>query len=324
MANTTRRGEKLAFTEGSWTEQGVCPKHAPCTGPVMPRRKSSVAETPPLVAWEELPPQRQVLDWRKRAADFGINPATDDGGDDPDAVARLVSLDEEPEAASVQTLDGDDEDGFRTDELVQEAPEESGRRGDADLVRMYLPQVGRRALLKPREEAQIGRRLDEARAALLGTLAAFPCVIDNLARLADLVVNGAAPAAELMLLPDGGELEPGRVAPVLRAIVRARRLRDCLIPAARKNGPAGARQRDRELHARALIARMLRRQPIRPAVVDEIVAKLRTLNEAVEIGELSPADVREQTGLTLDVFRERQRAVVAAERDLHEVKRLLI
>src|SRR5262249_13971084 len=130
--DATRRGEKLAFTEGSWTEQGVCPKHAPCTGPVMPRRKSSVAETPPLVAWEELPPQRQVLDWRKRAADFGINPATDDGGDDPDAVARLVSLDEEPEAASVQTLDGDDEDGFRTDELVQEAPEESVRREDAD------------------------------------------------------------------------------------------------------------------------------------------------------------------------------------------------
>src|SRR5215813_560104 len=56
----------------------------------------------------------------------------------------------------------------------------------------------------------------------------------------------------------------------------------------------------------------------------QIGAKLRTLNEAVEIGELSPADVREQTGLTLDVFRERQRAVVAAERDLHEVKRLLI
>ena len=80
---------------------------------------------------------------------------------------------------------------------------------------------------------------------MIGALSAFPCVIDNLGRLADLVASGAAPAAALILLPDGGELEAGRVAPVLRAIARARRLRSCLVPAARK-GVVSARGRNRD------------------------------------------------------------------------------
>jgi RNA polymerase sigma factor (sigma-70 family) len=297
----------------------------------MPRRKSSSSETPPLVSWEELPPQRQVLDWRKRAASFGINPASSseddddaagDGADDTFA-AHLVAMDEEPEAASVQTLDGEEEEGFRADELAEDAPDASVRSEDLDLVRMYLTQLGRRALLKPDEEARIGRRLDEARAALLGALAAFPCVIDNLGRLADLVQSGAAPAAELILLPDGGELEPGRVAPVLRAIARARRLRSCLVPAARK-GVVSARLRERELRARTLIARALRRQPIRPSVIDELVTRLRALHESADLGTISPAEVRTRTALTLEVFRARYGSVVAAERDLQEVKRVLI
>jgi RNA polymerase sigma factor (sigma-70 family) len=297
----------------------------------MPRRKSSSGDTPPLVSWEELSPQRQVLDWRKRAAAYGINPASPTDEDEAtdrdgagDAVAeRLVAMDEEPEAASVQTLDSDDEDVHAEDELGEPRPDDSIRREDADLVRMYLTQVGRHPLLTPEQEAQVGKRLDEARAALLGTLAAFPCVIDNLVRLADLVQSGAAPAAELILLPDGGELEPGRVAPVLRAIARARSLRGCLVPSSNKRA-ASARRRNRELRARTLIARALRRQPIRPSVIDEIVAKLRALNRAADSGESTPADVRTRTGLTLEVFRGRYRAVVAAERDRREVEQILI
>jgi len=296
----------------------------------MPRRKSSSVETPPLIAWEELPPQRQVLDWRKRAAAFGINAAVGDADedalDDEDAdrvVSRLVSLHEEPEAVVAQALDGDEEDGFRADELAEEPPDEGIRREDADLVRMYLTQVGRRPLLKPEEEAQTGKRLDEARASMIGALTAFPCVIDNLGRLADRVASGAASAAALILLPDGGELAAGRVAPVLRAIARARRLRPCLVPAAPER-VVSRRGRERELRARTLIARALRRQPIRASLIDEIGAKLRALNEAIESGRLSPADVRNRTALPVEVFRERCRAVVAAERDLQEVKRVLI
>jgi RNA polymerase sigma factor (sigma-70 family) len=188
---------------------------------------------------------------------------------------------------------------------------------------VYLTQVGRRALLKPAEEVEIGKRLDEARRSLIAALAGFPCVIDALGRLADCITAGTAPAAELILLPGGGELEPGRVAPVIRAIERARRLRPCLVPATRR-GKASARARAREQRARALIARTLSRQPIRPAVIDEIVAKLHRIAEQSDAGELSPTEVKEKTGLPLDTFRERFREVVAAERQLQDVERILI
>jgi RNA polymerase sigma factor (sigma-70 family) len=294
----------------------------------MPRRKSSATETPPLVQWEDDPPQRHVLDWRRRAGAFGINPVVDDDGDadedqEPRSAASGLIAAEEPEAAAAQTLDGDEEDGFVADELAAEPSERAVRQEDVDLVRMYLGQIGRRSLLKPAEEVQIGKRLDAARRSLIAALSGFPCVIDNLGRLADRVKAGSAPAAELILLPDGGELEPGRVAPVIRAIDRARRLRPCLVPTARK-GRVSTRARGREVRARALIARALGRQPIRPSVIDEIVARLHRLAEQSDTGEVSASEVRRRTALPVKVFRERFRAVVAAERDLQEVKRVLI
>jgi RNA polymerase primary sigma factor len=298
-------------------------EHGACTIPDMARRKRTSTETPPLVQWEDDPPHRHILDWRRRAGAFGINPVVDDEDDEQHTGATGLIAAEEPEAASAQTLDGDAEAGFEADELAAEPPERAVQQEDVDLVRMYLSQIGRRPLLKPAEEVEIGRRLDEARRALIAALAGFPCVIDTLGRLADRVKAGIAPAAELILLPAGGELEPGRVAPVLRAIDRARRLRMCLVPTARK-GKVGARARQREERARALIARALSRQPLRPALIDEILAKLHRIAEQSDRGELSAAEVQERTGLPLDLFRERFRAVVAAERELQEVKRMLI
>src|SRR5262249_32853931 len=158
-------------------------------------------------------------------------------------------------------------------------------------------QVGRWPLLKPEQEAEIGRRLDAARASLLGALAAIPCVLECLGRLADRVQSGAAPAAELILLPDGGELEPGRVEPVIRTIRRARR--------SRKSSE---------------IARL----PIRPAVVDEIVANLRRLVEVASRGGVPDDELCRCTGFSSEAFRRQFAAVAAAERTLRDVKRTLI
>ena len=96
---------------------------------------------------------------------------------------------------------------------------------DGDLVRTYLREVGRWPLLTPAQESELGRRIDSARAELVGALAGMPCAVHTLADLANRVRSGQAPAAELVLLADGGELESVRVDPVLRAIGRADRLR---------------------------------------------------------------------------------------------------
>jgi RNA polymerase sigma factor (sigma-70 family) len=259
-----------------------------------------------------------------RPGAFGINPVVDENDSDDENAdpAQLISA-EEPEAASPQSLDGDEEDGFVADDLAAEPVDHAIRAEDVDLVRMYLTQVGRRPLLKPAEEAAIGVRLDQARAALVRALSGFPCVIDNLGRLADRVSEGKTPAAELILLPEGGELEAGRVAPVIRAINRARRLRTCLTPTPR-SGRISARACRREAHALALIARALARQPIRPSVLDHIGLKLHRFAEQIDAGEISAMDVKKRTALPVDVFLERFRALVDAERALQDVKRVLI
>jgi len=285
----------------------------------MARRKSAAIETPPLIQWEDEPPHRQVLDWRRRAGTFGINPVIDEDDEAGDA-ARLIAS-EEPEASAPQVVDRDEaEDG---DNEAGDLADAGARAEDVDLVRLYLVQVGKRRLLTPREEAAVGARLDRARRGMIAALSAFPCVIDNLGRLADLVNAGRAPAAELILLPDGGELEPGRVAPVVRAIERARRLRTCLTPQPR-TGKGSAKGRERERRALTLVARALSRQPFRPSVLDEIAAKLHRLAEAIDAGEAAALEVKTRTALPVEVFLERFRAVVDAEHELQDVKRVLI
>src|SRR5689334_6481544 len=201
-----------------------------------------------MIEWEDSPPQVRVLDWRQRAGAYGLSSGDAEDPDHFDGDPAQLVEDEDPEAAAPQPV-----------------PHE-----DADLVRMYLQQVGQRPLLSPAEEIEIGRRLDEGRRAVVAALCRIPGVIDSLAELARCVETGHAPAAELVLLPDGGELAPHRVDPVVRAIERAKRLRSCLQPRRR----ASKDQRARAARAERLITRSLAEQPIRPSVLDEIVNDL--------------------------------------------------
>jgi RNA polymerase sigma factor (sigma-70 family) len=280
-----------------------------------------------------------VLDWRKRATEYGVNtPGFEEGADAFDDPPELLITDEEPEAAVALGLPaserrqhdrdpeehvGDDVDDIDADHDAAPRGGDAGARDDADLVRMYLQQIGLRPLLTPQQELEIGRQLDAARAAVVGALVRIPCVLDTLDRLADLVRTGKAPAAELILLPDGGELAPGRVDPVLRAIARSMRLRSCLMPIRLRSRSRPARQRRRAERAQQLMARILARQPIRPSVVDEIVAELKRLDEQAAGSDAVDA-IESRVGLPVDEFRDRFRRVTAAERDLMEIKRQLI
>ena len=72
----------------------------------------------------------------------------------------------------------------------------SASREDLDLVRVYLKHVGRRKLLKAKDEQEIGQRIEQARGELQATLGRIPCAVRTLLALADQVKKGA-PAAEL-------------------------------------------------------------------------------------------------------------------------------
>jgi hypothetical protein len=94
-----------------------------------------------MVRWDDSSQRVRVLDWRQRAGSFGLSAGD---GEDPEAFeedpAHLID-DEDPEAQTPQPVP----------------------HADADLVRMYLQQVGQRPLLSPAEEIDTGRRLDQAR-----------------------------------------------------------------------------------------------------------------------------------------------------------------
>jgi RNA polymerase sigma factor (sigma-70 family) len=281
------------------------------------------------VKWEDAPPQVRVLDWRRRASEFGLGPVSVDGeaeigSETFEAAPERLIDEEEPEASSAQNLEEEDAEELSPGEPIEETPEPSHAREDVDLIARYLQEVGRRALLTPAQEIELGRRILAARAAVVSALASIPGAIDTLASLANLVRSGRAPAAELVLLPDGGELQPGRVDPVLRAITRAHRMRSCITWSRRREEHAAALQRGRARRIERLIARALARQPIRPSVVDEIVAELSRLDKEAQDRGTNPADLERRVGLPAHVFHERYRRVETAERELHNAKQVLI
>ncbi|MGE0450901.1 MAG: RNA polymerase sigma factor RpoD/SigA [Vicinamibacterales bacterium] len=195
---------------------------------------------------------------------------------------------------------------------------------DGDLVRKYLREVGQRPLLKPEEEAEIGRRLDAARREVIASLAGLPCAIHTLSELANLVRSGQATAAELVLLPDGGEMEPARVDPVLRAIARADRLRAWSCLEWTETGSEDDRETARAARAQRLIARALSRQPIRPSVIEEIVTHLAAVAIPASNRRSEHPAFAERTGLPPERFMERVNGVLAADSALRAIKQQLI
>src|SRR5262245_51140631 len=100
-----------------------------------------------LIDWIEPERNARVLDWRDRAQQFGPVPRG------ADATLPAVSTspeqllqEEEPEALADQpVLDGgDDEETAENDESEPPVDAPAASHEDADLVRMYLNQLGRR------------------------------------------------------------------------------------------------------------------------------------------------------------------------------------
>jgi RNA polymerase primary sigma factor len=236
-----------------------------------------------MIDWREPERNIHVVDWRSRAREFGLLPVdpADVGAAAVDQPPGELIDEEEPEARERQQIEG-----VRAEEAALEEgeePEAGVPPDDIDLVRVYLRHVGRRRLLDARKEQEIGRRIELARAGLVRALAVIPGARDTLIGLATEVREGRAPAAELILLPDGGELSPANIASILRAFARVEHLSADPSRGARPRpkgvAPARAR-RPRRPGIVAEIGSILAELPIRPAVIDDIVVALRRAADA--------------------------------------------
>jgi RNA polymerase primary sigma factor len=178
--------------------------------------------------------------------------------------------------------------------------------------------------------------------AALGTI---PCALDTLLSLANEVKKGTAPAAELILLPDGGELQPENVKSVLAAFGRMKRARgrieECREKCEDRRSTAASRTKYIQTmrDANAAIEKEMRVLPLRPALIDQVVKELREINDGFDGLDSLPASKRTEARHTLEkragmprrrfcqafsVVRQQEDAVNEAKRDLLEANLRLV
>ena len=290
----------------------------------------------PLIDWNDPSRQAHVLDWRHRAQEFGLAVETheelEDTGQAFAPSPEQILHDEEPEAFEDQPVGAEAEE---EEQLEAAAP--AGRE-EVDLVRVYLQHIGKRKLLKAAEERTIGERIENAQRDLVMTLGDVPSAVQTLVALADRVRTKGDPAAELILLPEGGELKEEHVTPVLKAFARVKRRR-CIIENAKvkleapKLGVKAKAQIEGQIaRTRKAVAEELAAQPIRPSLIDDIVAELTHLDGEFHTLEQVPREQRLQrcreleayVGLTRAEFRRRFARVSASEDTVREEKRFLM
>src|SRR5436190_14693151 len=192
----------------------------------------------------------------------------------------------------VTTLPTSDE---HTATALAEEPDESPTERVAalpskgeDPVRLYLKEIGKVPLLTARQEVEIGRRIEVGQIALRRALAGIPMAVRALADVGDRLRREEIPADEVMVLPEGGELEPKVVRPVLLAFARIRRhdrkiarlyegLHDKRRSASSRQRLLGAVETER-----AAIQKVVADMPLKPALIDEVVAAVRRQCQRLE------------------------------------------
>jgi RNA polymerase primary sigma factor len=333
---------------------------------VSPKPAKAPESAESLIDWTEQEANTHVLDWRQRAHEFGLTPidhpeqALEESAlpperlieeDDPEAIdahpeSRGEEGEEEQEEVEDEQLEVDEAAG-EDEAFGLEANPAVGRpsREDVDLMRVYLQHVGRRKLLKASEEQAIGLRIEQARADLQRALARLPVAVSTILALYQKVERGEAPAAELILLPDGGELKPENVQPVLDGLRRVRRATERIAAARRRcedrRSSACTRRLFRKTIAEetARIETALGELPLRPSLIDQIVAELRDIDQGFSsLSHLPPAartaarrELEVRAGMprrrfcrAFDVVEARQAVVLEAKRELLEANLRLV
>ena len=150
-----------------------------------------------------------------------------------------------------------------------------------DPVRLYLKEIGKVPLLTAQQEVQIGRRIEVGQIALRRALAGIPMAVRALLDVGDRLRHGEMPADDVMVLAEGGELEPKAVRPVQLAFARVRRLErkivrleESLADKRRSAASRAAVLRTVGVHREA-IQKIVAEMPLKPALIDDLVGKMR-------------------------------------------------
>jgi RNA polymerase primary sigma factor len=225
-------------------------------------------------------------------------------------------------------------------ELREEEGElEEAPGAELEPIRTYLNEIGRVRLLTRDQEVDLGRRIETAQRNLLGTLAAIPWAVRYLVELANRVRRQEAAFEELIVFPEGREVDVAEALSILRTFGRIGRL-------AHRLNELRAKMRNRRLASstRAKYARELARtenalhvlllgQHVKPAVLDTILSELRQVASKLErvTGEAAGAlrterlrALEQQIGLPPRRFRELFARALEHDEDVRRAKQELM
>ena len=211
-----------------------------------------------------------------------------------------------------------------------------------DPVRLYLKEIGKVPLLTAAQEVQIGRRIEVGQIALRRTLAGIPMAVEALLEVGDKLRRGEMPADDVIVLPEGGELEAKAIRPVVLAFERIRRLARKIATletslAARRRSAAYRKSTTTTIAAaRQTIQEVVAEMPLKPALIDELVTQVRRRWE--QISELdrgsrrghTPAATRElrllekRTGLPRKLLGPLLEQIERSDRTVRQAKRELM
>src|SRR5262245_12197911 len=213
-----------------------------------------------------------------------------------------------------------------------------------DPVRLYLKEIGKVSLLTARQEVEIGQRIEVGQIALRRALAGIPMALRQLLEVGDRLRHEALPADDVIVLPEGGELDTAEVKPILNAFARIRRLEreiDRLRESARNRRRSAAAKSNYAKWAaanREAIQKIVADMPLKPALIDELVAHLRRHCDRIETlsgvsrrrGAVRAAALRELRALEREVGlprRELQAVIVQishSDRQVRQAKKELM
>ena len=228
-------------------------------------------------------------------------------------VPAALMTEDEPEATAL--VEEEQEERPAREEELTALP----ARGE-DPVRLYLKEIGKVPLLTAEQEVKIGRRIETGQIALRHALAGIPLSVNALLEIGDRLRHEEVAADDVIVLPEGGELDAKEVKPVLNAFSRIRRHHNEI---SRLEEALGQRRRSaatRTSYAESIaehretIQKTVAEMPLKPALIDELVATIR--KRCRRIDQLAAEARRGRTGAVAKELRQLQKEVGLPRRQL--------
>jgi RNA polymerase primary sigma factor len=220
---------------------------------------------------------------------------------EPGAVVPTTLVSEEGELAAIPEEDT---------ETAPAVPDEVLTPGSAkgeDPVRLYLKEIGKVPLLTARQEVEIGRRIEVGQIDLRKALSGIPMAVRLLLEVGDRLRREEIPADDVIVLPEGGELDAAEIKPVLAAFARIRRLDreiDRLRSSLRDRRRSAATRLNYQKWIaanREAIQKIVADLPLKPSLIEDVVARVRRHGDRIQ-----RLATESQRGRTAAITRELQ------------------